>query len=241
MRDALAEDQGIASVLRSLAPPDLYIGVRRLRTSDAASLHDVERRSIVRATPIRQREFGSGRALLRAMLERDVPVPRSASRSPVFPRGTVGSLAHDHEFAVAALGSTQHFVAIGIDVEPVQTLDEATDRLIRLPGEEAFDTIALPRRKGSHVQGLEPGSAQPRAPRRTGTSAVDHRRQHDSTRTVARTQAPDSVATSFRVQEPLAGTRGRDRRVRTEPCRPGPNRGGRGRLAESLGGVRRPG
>ena len=143
MRDALTEDQAIASVLRSLAPPDLYIGVRRLRTSDVASLHDVERRSIVRATPIRQREFGSGRALLRAMLELDVPVPRSASRSPVFPRGTVGSLAHDSKFAVAALGSTQHFAAIGIDVEPVQTLDEATDRLIRLPGEEAFDTIAL--------------------------------------------------------------------------------------------------
>jgi 4'-phosphopantetheinyl transferase EntD len=48
--------------------------------------------------------------------------PSSLRGVSAWPVGCVGSLAHDACFAVAAAASSNHFLAIGIDVEPAEPL-----------------------------------------------------------------------------------------------------------------------
>src|SRR4029078_1632441 len=43
--------------------------------------------------------------------------------APTWPRGVVGSLAHDSEIAVAAVALRSEFSSVGIDVEPASALD----------------------------------------------------------------------------------------------------------------------
>ena len=63
-------------------------------------------------------------------------LPRSASRAPLWPPGFVGSLAHDDEFAAAAVAPSEAIRGLGIDIEPALPLPEAL-----------LDTIATPRER----------------------------------------------------------------------------------------------
>jgi 4'-phosphopantetheinyl transferase EntD len=60
-----------------------------------------------------------------------------ASRAPRWPPGFVGSLAHDREFAVAAVAPAASILGVGIDVEPRLPLPEELLDMIATPGERA--------------------------------------------------------------------------------------------------------
>jgi 4'-phosphopantetheinyl transferase EntD len=47
----------------------------------------------------------------------EAQVPKGVGGAPVWPAGVVGSLAHDDEIAVAAVGLRRDFASVGIDVE----------------------------------------------------------------------------------------------------------------------------
>lgn len=86
-----------------------------------ARLYAEEEISVSRAVPTRRREFAAGRACARRGLEAlAMPVaaiPADADRVPLWPEGVVGSISHSAETAIAALGSTEDWAAIGIDIE----------------------------------------------------------------------------------------------------------------------------
>jgi len=50
------------------------------------------------------------------------PLPKGPSGAPIWPPGIVGSLAHDHRIAVAAVARRAAADALGIDVEPAGPL-----------------------------------------------------------------------------------------------------------------------
>ena len=57
----------------------------------------------------------------------------------MLPPGVCGSLAHDEEFVVAAVGSCRDLRSIGIDIEPVDPLDDETARTILRTDEIGLD------------------------------------------------------------------------------------------------------
>ncbi len=110
-----------------MAPQGVTVGAR---TIGDRSMFEVERAHVRHATEGRVREFGSGRALLRELMGRDIPIPVGSERAPVLPLDVCGSLAHDAGLVVAAVADRQLVRSIGIDIEPVGPLDELTARTI---------------------------------------------------------------------------------------------------------------
>jgi 4'-phosphopantetheinyl transferase EntD len=76
-----------------------------------------------------RRASGAARIVAKALLAElgappAVELPRSASRAPLWPPGFVGSLAHDPEYAAAAVAPTAAIRGVGIDIEPPLPLPE---------------------------------------------------------------------------------------------------------------------
>jgi 4'-phosphopantetheinyl transferase EntD len=66
-----------------------------------------------------------------------VAIGREHSGQPVWPGGMVGSLAHDHVMAVAAVASSPNAVSLGIDVEPAEPLPDDVVPVVMTTGDEA--------------------------------------------------------------------------------------------------------
>jgi 4'-phosphopantetheinyl transferase EntD len=62
-------------------------------------------------------------------------LPRTSGGAPAWPPGVVGSLAHDSRVAVAAVGMGRDVGAIGIDVEPAESLPPELLDLVATPQE----------------------------------------------------------------------------------------------------------
>ncbi|MEO8693816.1 MAG: 4'-phosphopantetheinyl transferase superfamily protein [Acidimicrobiales bacterium] len=87
----------------------------------------------------RRNEFATGRALLRSLIGRHVPISVAPNRAPVLPTDVRGSLAHDREFAVAAIARGPLISSIGIDIEPRTALAPGMWSLILRPDERDLD------------------------------------------------------------------------------------------------------
>lgn len=129
----------LAGALAALAPPTVRTGARRVTTGDESALLPAERAAISAAVARRRREFASGRALLRELIGRDVPIPVGTNRAPVLPRDVRGSLAHDGELVVAAVSFDVRVRALGIDLEPVGPLEPEVAELIVRDDEADLD------------------------------------------------------------------------------------------------------
>ena len=116
-------------------------GARVIDDVDIASLRATERVGIGSAGLSRRREFASGRALMRCLIGRDVELPIGHDRRPVLPDGLVGSLAHDHQIAIAVLAPRDRFTALGIDLEPSRPIDDEMAEIILRPEESAIDPL----------------------------------------------------------------------------------------------------
>ncbi len=102
-------------------------------------LFDDELPFVRSALPRRRREFSTGRALLRQLIDREIPIPVGTDRAPILPSDLLGSLAHDDDFAVAAVGRSEYIQSIGIDIDSVDPLDDGTAALILRPDEAGID------------------------------------------------------------------------------------------------------
>lgn len=109
---------------------------------DPDSLYLEERTSLARAIPRRQREYAAGRqAARRAMAAIGwpaSPVPSAPDRSPVWPTGLTGSIAHTRSACVAVVARSEGVAAIGIDLEDDQPLSPDLWPTICTPAERAF-------------------------------------------------------------------------------------------------------
>ncbi|HWU61349.1 MAG TPA: 4'-phosphopantetheinyl transferase superfamily protein [Ensifer sp.] len=64
-----------------------------------------------------------------------VPLLKAPSGAPVWPAGAVGSMAHDDDFAIAAVASAASFAGLGIDIEPAEPLAEDVAAIVRMSGD----------------------------------------------------------------------------------------------------------
>jgi 4'-phosphopantetheinyl transferase EntD len=93
----------------------------RIPTAAFAPLPPAEAAAIVRAVDRRRAEFAAGRDSARRALARvglpEAVVPAGPDRAPIWPAGTVGSIAHAEGMAVAVAARAQDFLSLGVDIE----------------------------------------------------------------------------------------------------------------------------
>jgi 4'-phosphopantetheinyl transferase EntD len=128
------------AILASAAHPELRAACREIAVGDELALTPAELRPMDRAVASVRRASGAARIVARALLAElgappEVELARSASGAPQWPPGFVGSLAHDREFAVAAVAPAASILSVGIDVEPPLPLPEDLLDMIATPGE----------------------------------------------------------------------------------------------------------
>ena len=81
-----------------------------------------------------RRRSGAARSVARVLLERlhhgAVAILKAPSGAPIWPRGIVGSLAHDDTMAVAAVARAADVSCLGIDIEAAEPLPGELAELI---------------------------------------------------------------------------------------------------------------
>jgi 4'-phosphopantetheinyl transferase EntD len=132
-------DPLLATALAALAPPGVAMGYRVIAPQDEDSLLPEELVSFQKSVRQVRRQSGAARNVARSLLEglgfSRAALPRSVSGSPIWPLGIVGSLSHDETVAVAAIARTEHYSALGIDIEPAVPLPPDLARLVATPKE----------------------------------------------------------------------------------------------------------
>lgn len=114
---------GRLGALAKEAHPDLLSACRRITPGDEFALSKVELEPLRRSHVSVRRASGAARLVAKQLLQAlggtpHIDLPRSTSGAPRWPRGFVGSLAHDEEFAVAVVASSHVLRGAGVDVEP---------------------------------------------------------------------------------------------------------------------------
>jgi 4'-phosphopantetheinyl transferase EntD len=117
----------------------VLVGSAVIDPADEARLHPSEAAIVSTAVAKRRREFASGRALLRSLLDTDAPVTVLTSRAPQLPAGVVASLAHDDEIVIAAVTCDPIVRSLGIDLEPIGAVDHEVADVVRRPEERHLD------------------------------------------------------------------------------------------------------
>jgi 4'-phosphopantetheinyl transferase EntD len=95
-------------------------------TISADAVLPEEQQYLSRAAPKRIHEFAAGRACGRAALSHlgyaDVALLMSADRAPRWPAGATGSITHTDTFCAAVVAPSRQIRALGLDVEPAQSV-----------------------------------------------------------------------------------------------------------------------
>jgi 4'-phosphopantetheinyl transferase EntD len=117
------------AVLARAAHPGLRAACRKITAGDELALTPAELRPLDRSIDSVRRASGAARIVAKTLLAEfgvsaGVELPRSASRAPIWPPGFVGSLAHDAEYAAAAVARSTSLRGVGIDIEPALPLPE---------------------------------------------------------------------------------------------------------------------
>ena len=138
---ALAHDQELGLSLRKLALPGIIIGHRLITVGDEHALLPEEASAFERSAVRVRRASGAARIVARTLLHRlgheMTALPKSLGGAPMWPKGVLGSLAHDSQVAVAAVCSAENLEGVGIDVEPAEILPAGLLQLVTTPRERA--------------------------------------------------------------------------------------------------------
>ncbi len=131
----------LEAALASVTPRNVRVGWRAIHEDDLVSMHAAERAHVAHAIDQRQREYASGRALLRALIGRPVSIPSLPDRTAALLAGIRGSLAHDNELVIAAISDDPSVIAVGVDVEPLTSLSDEIARQILRSDEAGLDAL----------------------------------------------------------------------------------------------------
>ncbi|TGP24315.1 4'-phosphopantetheinyl transferase superfamily protein [Mesorhizobium sp. M1D.F.Ca.ET.234.01.1.1] len=136
---AIAVDRALVS----LAPPGVLTGCRRIQMEDERYLLPAERASIATRGHKARAASGAGRRIAHELLGRlgsvDIAVTRGGLGNPIWPPGTVGSIAHDDEMAVAVAARTDAMRSVGVDVEPALPLPADLLPIVAAPQDRLGD------------------------------------------------------------------------------------------------------
>lgn len=134
----LSSHERLQADLQALLGPEVAVVCTGV-DGDPETLWPEERAAITRAVSKRQREFAAGRSAARsAMRQLNWPVtaiPVQLDRSPCWPQGLVGSIAHSADTCVAVVGRRDSWVSLGIDIEPDRGIEEPLWEIICTPDE----------------------------------------------------------------------------------------------------------
>ncbi len=97
-------------------------GVRRIRDGDECAFTPPSPEPLAL-----RRASGAARIVARALLGQfgayaEAPLTRTPARYALWPQGFVGSLAHDADYATATVARASEIDAIGVDIEPAESL-----------------------------------------------------------------------------------------------------------------------
>ena len=125
-----------------IAVPGILLDHRVIASGDEFALLPEEYSAFATSVTKVRRASGAARIVARELLYRlghvQRAVTKSASGAPIWPRGLVGSLAHDAEIAVAAIAKRCEYLGLGIDVEPAESLEPDLLELIATATERAM-------------------------------------------------------------------------------------------------------
>jgi 4'-phosphopantetheinyl transferase EntD len=129
----------LAHSIEALAIPGVLIGHRIIAEGDELALWPGEAETFANSVDKVKRASGAARFVARQLMRQlghaEQTVPKSATGAPIWPRGLVGSLAHDSQVAVAAMARSNQFQSLGIDVEPAEPLEAELLSLIATTSE----------------------------------------------------------------------------------------------------------
>ena len=120
---ATPDDFDLAPLKAELKAYGALVTARRIRPGDEAAFAGARPTGRLEV----RRASGAARIAARALLgelgaDAAAPLLRSASGSPLWPEGIIGSIAHDEAFAVAAAARRGRLVGLGVDLEPAEPL-----------------------------------------------------------------------------------------------------------------------
>jgi 4'-phosphopantetheinyl transferase EntD len=140
-----ADADRLAAALRAGLPPGCRFAIEAIDGSHQVREQD---RPPGRASSRRLHEFAAGRAAARralAWLGTDAPaLPCADDRSPRWPAGIVGSIAHGGALALAVVAHQQQVSLLGVDLEPWRMLDDDVVDLILTGGERGHGLAGDP-------------------------------------------------------------------------------------------------
>jgi 4'-phosphopantetheinyl transferase EntD len=129
------------AILASFANAELLTGCRVLQLADEFKLFPCESVALRNAASVVRRRSGTARVVARSLLRglgsSSLELPRASSGAPRWPKGFVGSLSHDSDFAVAAVAIQRSMNSVGIDIEPNSPLRPELLDLVASPAERA--------------------------------------------------------------------------------------------------------
>jgi 4'-phosphopantetheinyl transferase EntD len=130
-----------STAIDELAVSGVLVGQRLIVPGDEAALLPEETPAFEGSVVAARRASGAARLVARNLLKHlgypECPIKRGSARAPTWPEGIRGSLAHDSDYAVAAICRAQDFRALGIDVEPAELLPPELVDLVATPRERA--------------------------------------------------------------------------------------------------------
>jgi len=122
--------------LDDLLDDRVRIAVREIRDCDDG-LFPEERAAMTRAVPARRAEFSTGRVLARELLTAlgfdPAPLAPDPDRTPQWPEGVVGSIAHADGVCVVAAARANKIAGVGIDVESEEPLEYESFKVVCTP------------------------------------------------------------------------------------------------------------
>ncbi|MDW6023717.1 4'-phosphopantetheinyl transferase superfamily protein [Mesorhizobium sp. BAC0120] len=131
--------RSFSTAIEELAFSGVLVGQRLILPGDEDALLPEEAPAFDRSIVAVRRASGAARLVARNLLRclgyPEWPIKRTSAGAPIWPEGIRGSLAHDSDYAVAAICREQHFRALGIDVEPAELLPRELAELVATPRE----------------------------------------------------------------------------------------------------------
>jgi 4'-phosphopantetheinyl transferase EntD len=119
-------DASLQRAIDSIELPEILVAHRVISVGDEEELLAEEASAFASSVAKVRRASGAGRILARKLLVRlghtPSAVPKGPTGAPIWPLGVVGSLSHDAVVAVAAVALQRNIAALGIDIEPAESL-----------------------------------------------------------------------------------------------------------------------
>jgi 4'-phosphopantetheinyl transferase EntD len=131
----------VMGALHGLFPPVCGVACQVL-AHPLPALPEAEAHAVAMAAESRKIDFTLGRMAAREALQKigcpPTVIPVGTDRTPIWPAGVIGSIAHTREVAVAVAARVEHILAIGVDIEQSGAVTEDLWPKLFLPEERAF-------------------------------------------------------------------------------------------------------